>query len=491
MHQLNHPWAKLCLALGIGLALAAATQPLGAQSAALSPELASRRLDKFVRGDDGRLGHLAIPFVRQGEVKEELGGSWDPLYDPYTWVTEAGVMGSAPCAASCRNASGAPAWQVVWYKSPESMWRATSADGEHFTSAEYERNELDGGFFHVLYKYQFKPSVTAVNPHRTDVFAVTNSVDAPGENTLWHRIVDTGAGAHSDRGWRQCFIGNGDRMAHHPVSAPASAVMADGHGKQVLYCVYMDQERHLIVRHSTNDLLQDALGDPGLLNAPEEDWGAPQSEGGFYDPAPKGDPVALSLKPGTLDVWVMAESTLRGSYPTIKRLVHWRYENGTVTQNTAPFRLTAPDGVFDDDDATGPTAPDLSYSPAIAGFSDDFVYCITRNCIPISNPSAPKLFFDFLQIRDMETRTSSDHINMEGMYNDGDEGNLVHLYSGSALVATQPAGDSASAWVTNHPYHAGDKVAYLGAAYLCTFDHLSQPGWEPNQPQLWAVWKKL
>ena len=46
-------------------------------------------------------------------------------------------------------------------------------------------------------------------------------------------------------------------------------------------------------------------------------------------------------------------------------------------------------------------------------------------------------------------------------------------------------------WELYKWYYVGDKIMYNGVAYKCTHYHYSQPGLEPDRPQMWAVWKRI
>jgi len=46
-------------------------------------------------------------------------------------------------------------------------------------------------------------------------------------------------------------------------------------------------------------------------------------------------------------------------------------------------------------------------------------------------------------------------------------------------------------WEWRKYYDIGDHVLYGGDVYECTYYHYSQPGWEPDQPQMWSVWQNL
>ena len=40
-------------------------------------------------------------------------------------------------------------------------------------------------------------------------------------------------------------------------------------------------------------------------------------------------------------------------------------------------------------------------------------------------------------------------------------------------------------------YTPPTKVTFAGKTYECTFEHRAQPGWEPNNPTMHAVWKLI
>ena len=44
-------------------------------------------------------------------------------------------------------------------------------------------------------------------------------------------------------------------------------------------------------------------------------------------------------------------------------------------------------------------------------------------------------------------------------------------------------------WALDTYYKPPTKVTFAGKTYECTFEHLAQPGWEPNNPTMHAVWK--
>lgn len=44
-------------------------------------------------------------------------------------------------------------------------------------------------------------------------------------------------------------------------------------------------------------------------------------------------------------------------------------------------------------------------------------------------------------------------------------------------------------WALDVYYTPPTEVTFEGGTYECTFEHLSQPGWEPNNPTMHAVWK--
>ena len=44
-------------------------------------------------------------------------------------------------------------------------------------------------------------------------------------------------------------------------------------------------------------------------------------------------------------------------------------------------------------------------------------------------------------------------------------------------------------WALGTYYKPPTKVTFAGKTYECTFEHLAQPGWEPNNPTMHAVWK--
>jgi hypothetical protein len=52
-------------------------------------------------------------------------------------------------------------------------------------------------------------------------------------------------------------------------------------------------------------------------------------------------------------------------------------------------------------------------------------------------------------------------------------------------------GCSYAEWELYKWYAVNDYVEYDGDAYKCTYYHYSQPGWEPDRPQMWAVWQNL
>jgi hypothetical protein len=52
-------------------------------------------------------------------------------------------------------------------------------------------------------------------------------------------------------------------------------------------------------------------------------------------------------------------------------------------------------------------------------------------------------------------------------------------------------GPDPDTWTRWTYYGWGDIVIYNGYRYKCTYYHLAQYGWEPNRPQMWAVWTRL
>ena len=44
-------------------------------------------------------------------------------------------------------------------------------------------------------------------------------------------------------------------------------------------------------------------------------------------------------------------------------------------------------------------------------------------------------------------------------------------------------------WALGTYYKPPTKVTFAGKTYECTFEHLAQPGWGPNNPTMHAVWK--
>ncbi len=46
-------------------------------------------------------------------------------------------------------------------------------------------------------------------------------------------------------------------------------------------------------------------------------------------------------------------------------------------------------------------------------------------------------------------------------------------------------------WEMYKYYYAGDTVIYDGETYKCTFEHVSNVGYEPNNPSAWAIWEKI
>lgn len=46
-------------------------------------------------------------------------------------------------------------------------------------------------------------------------------------------------------------------------------------------------------------------------------------------------------------------------------------------------------------------------------------------------------------------------------------------------------------WALDVYYTPPTEVTFEGGTYECTFEHLSQPGWEPNNPTMHSVWKQL
>jgi len=47
------------------------------------------------------------------------------------------------------------------------------------------------------------------------------------------------------------------------------------------------------------------------------------------------------------------------------------------------------------------------------------------------------------------------------------------------------------AWVSYQYYSVGNRVSYNGSDYECTYYHQSGPGYEPSNPAMWALWKRL
>lgn len=45
-------------------------------------------------------------------------------------------------------------------------------------------------------------------------------------------------------------------------------------------------------------------------------------------------------------------------------------------------------------------------------------------------------------------------------------------------------------WAAGNNYESGDYVKYNSDVYKCLFFHYSLPGWEPDNPELGAVWQK-
>ena len=58
-----------------------------------------------------------------------------------------------------------------------------------------------------------------------------------------------------------------------------------------------------------------------------------------------------------------------------------------------------------------------------------------------------------------------------------------------ALYELWPNND-AVLWEIYTYYYIGDRVACNGAIYICTYEHESAPGWEPDNPVMWAVWEE-
>lgn len=45
-------------------------------------------------------------------------------------------------------------------------------------------------------------------------------------------------------------------------------------------------------------------------------------------------------------------------------------------------------------------------------------------------------------------------------------------------------------WSAGTYYKVGDTVTHAGEEWKCTNEHLGQPGWEPDNPGMHAVWKR-
>lgn len=75
------------------------------------------------------------------------------------------------------------------------------------------------------------------------------------------------------------------------------------------------------------------------------------------------------------------------------------------------------------------------------------------------------------------------------------------LYRSTISANNTEPGPSARYWVREGPpevtewaldvyYYPDDRVTRLGGEYLCTHEHLSAIGWEPENPTMHAVWKR-
>lgn len=60
-----------------------------------------------------------------------------------------------------------------------------------------------------------------------------------------------------------------------------------------------------------------------------------------------------------------------------------------------------------------------------------------------------------------------------------------------SIIVEDISAHSLTPWELYTYYDVGDEVSYNGSNYRCISYHQSSPGWEPDLPQMWAVWQEL